>query len=88
MNNLVSADMEVGLIAISLNFRKIGEIKMANSQAANIFNYNKEEFLKVNVSCLMPSLISQHHDDYLRAFISFGNKKVNSDRRLLLGKKK
>ena len=41
MNNLVSADMEVGLIAISLNFRKIGEIKIANSQAANIFNYNK-----------------------------------------------
>lgn len=80
--------MEIGLIAISLNFRRIGEIKIANSQAANIFNYNKEEFLKVNVNTLMPSLISKHHDDYLKAFISYSGRKVNTDRRLLLGKKK
>lgn len=36
----------------------------------------------------MPDLFAKHHDDYLKAFLSNENKKVNNDRRLLLGKKR
>ena len=80
--------MEIGLIAISLNVKKLGEIKVANTQAANIFNYSKQEFLKTNVNSIMPSLIARHHDDFLKVFLVHQNKKVNTDRRLLIGRRK
>jgi hypothetical protein len=41
-----------------------------------------------SVDSIMPSIIAQHHDKFLRAFLENEKKKVNTDRRLLLGKKK
>lgn len=80
--------MEIGLVAISLNVKKLGEIKIANAQAANIFNYSKQEFLKTSVNSIMPSLIARYHDDFLKVFLVHSNKKVNTDRRPLIGRKK
>lgn len=36
----------------------------------------------------MPDIYAKHHDEFLKAFLLNENKKVNNDRRLLLGKKK
>ena len=44
--------------------------------------------MNVNVNNIMPSIFGQHHDNFLKAFVGNENKKVNTDRRLLLGKKK
>lgn len=85
---IVTVDMEMGLIAISLHVKKLGEIKLANTQAAYIFNYNKQDFLDINVNQIMPSLIGKHHDNFLKVFMINENKKVNTDRRLLVGRKK
>lgn len=34
----------------------------------------------------MPKLYSDHHDDYLLAFMKNKNKKVNTDERFMIGK--
>ena len=86
--NIVSADSETGLILLSLSEATIGQIKMANDQVGSIFNYNKRDLIKKKVNDLMPKLFSEHHDNYLFAFMKNRNKKVNTDERSLIGKDK
>lgn len=76
------------MVAISLNIKKLGEIKMANNQAANIFNYPKDEFLKMSVNTIMPQVFAKYHDEFLKVFLTNDKKKINIDKRLMLGKKK
>lgn len=84
----MSADSETGLVAISLNAKNLGKIKMVNNQAAILFNYQKQELEKLKVNDLMPRLFAQHHDEFLRVFLNFENKKVNTDNRLIIGRKR
>ena len=51
---LVSADSEIGLVAISLNSKSLGKIKLVNNQAAILFNYQRQELEKGRVNDLMP----------------------------------
>ena len=87
-NKVVAGDSETGLVAISLSSKCLGRIKLINNQAAVIFNYQRNEMEKLYVNKLMPKLYSDHHDDFLRVFLTYENKKVNTDNRLLIGKKK
>ena len=61
---------------------------MANDQVSSLFNYKKKDLLKKKVNDLMPRLFSDHHDNYLLAFMKNKNKKVNTDDRHLIGKDK
>lgn len=36
----------------------------------------------------MPSIFAKYHDDFLKVFLVNEQKKVNTDRRLIIGKKK
>ena len=74
------------MVAISLNSKCLGKIKLLNNQACNIFNYQKADMEKLSVNDIMPKLYSKYHDEFLRVFLTFENKKVNTDNRLLVGK--
>lgn len=44
--------------------------------------------MKINVNSIMPESFARYHDDFLKVFLVHENKKVNTDRRLLVGRKR
>ena len=84
----MSADTETALIVISLNVRQLGKIKLINNQACNMFSYYRGDMEKLYVNDIMPKLYSINHDEILKNFLTFENKKINTDNRLLCGKRK
>ncbi len=53
-----------------------GTIESANRACQTLFGYDPEELVGRNVNCLMPSPVAEEHDDYLRAYLQTGERKI------------
>ncbi|MYM22643.1 PAS domain S-box protein [Duganella sp. FT135W] len=64
---------------ITINSR--GVIEYVNRGAQELFGYRREQLLGRNVSMLMSSPDSEHHDAYIRAYLETGQSRVMNHRR-------
>ena len=65
-----------------------GIIEMANTAAAQLFEYSSEEMVSNNISMLMPNPYSREHDGYLRNYLTTGVAKIIGIGREVTGQKK
>jgi len=61
-----------GVVTIDSN----GRIQSINPACLNMFGYDEGELDGRNVRCLMPSPDADHHDDYLKRYLSSGKGKI------------
>ncbi len=73
-----------GIITIDVN----GIIEMANSAAAELFGYSKEEMLGNNIRMLMPSPYAGQHDSYISNYLRTGHAKIIGIGREVTGQRK
>jgi two-component system sensor kinase FixL len=60
-----------------------GIIEIASPSAEALFGYSAAEMVGRNVSMLMPPSHSVHHDDYLTAYLTSGERKVIGQTRMM-----
>lgn len=84
MLNAIIETATDGIIAIGEN----GIIELANSAAARLFGYEIGELTGNNVSLLMPSPHSEHHDGYIRRYLESGKARIIGIGREVEGRKK
>ena len=71
---------------ISIN--EAGMIETFNPAAQKMFGYDGEEIIGKSINTLMPAKHAKHHDDYLRNYLTSGNKKVIDKQVEVMGKRK
>jgi len=73
-----------GIITIDAS----GSIEGFNATASRIFGYTADEVRGKNVKMLMPHQYADHHDDYLKSYLTTGDKKVIGIGREVTGQRK
>jgi PAS domain S-box-containing protein len=79
--------MEAAVDAI-ISIDADGIIQTVNTAAVRLFGYAADEMIGHNVNMLMPSPYQEEHDDYLRRYVTTGQKKIIGIGREVLGLKK
>ncbi|EGR27581.1 PAS domain S-box family protein [Ichthyophthirius multifiliis] len=79
---------EDGIIFMTTEEEKLGQIMGCNLTAASLFGYQKAELINRNVNILQPYLYSKNHDDILKHYLENENKTYTPKDRLLYGKSK
>lgn len=74
----------VGIIVISDK----GTVRQVNPFAEDMFGYKADEILGNNVSMLMSSSESEHHDNYIDTYLRTGRKKIIGTNREISGQRK
>ncbi|MDP5137906.1 PAS domain S-box protein [Rheinheimera baltica] len=64
------------LVDAVITIDKKGQIVDVNQATCTMFGYSKDTMLGHNVSMLMPSAISQHHDSYMDNYVKSGVAKI------------
>ena len=59
----------IGFLIVSCNNLEIGKIKWCNKKISNILRYSKSDLSKLKINRLIPPIIAQRHNDFLKAFI-------------------
>lgn len=89
IDNLVNSETERGVITILLTESSLGNISSVNSQTCKIFGYSsRNEIVNLRVNDIMPSVISDIHDNILSTYLKNRYKQINQDQRLVFGKNK
>lgn len=65
-----------------------GTVTSFNAAACRLFGYDVDEVIGQNVKMLMPSEFAEHHDAYLRSYVTTGQRKIIGIGREVLGRKK
>lgn len=63
-------------MTISGSPHNLGTILSANTIACRLFGYARWQLVRRNVSCLVPSPLSEAHDAFLRAYLRTGEGNV------------
>jgi len=67
---------------------KRGNIIFFNEAAEEMFGYRKKQVLGKNVKILMPAATAEHHDGYLKKYLSSGEGEVMGKGRVVIAKKR
>ena len=62
------SNSEAGMILISGNKRNMGEILGANNETERLFGYSKSELLEGRVDKLMPAIIGNKHNEFIKNY--------------------
>jgi PAS domain S-box-containing protein len=83
LNAIVRSAVD-GIISIDVR----GVVETFNPAAESMFGYAAQEIIGRNISLLMAGHDRAHHDDYLRAYLSGGPKRVIGIGREIVGRRK
>ncbi len=75
-------------MTISGNYNNIGSIKNTNNEILRILEYSPSEIIGQNVSRLMPKVIADMHDIFLRNFLETGEQHVMWKERIVYAQSK
>jgi two-component system sensor kinase FixL len=67
---------------------EFGRIESLSATAERLFGYSMAEVAGSNVSRLMPSPYREQHDDYLKRYLSTGEKRIIGIGRIVVGQRK
>ncbi|EGR33844.1 PAS domain S-box family protein, partial [Ichthyophthirius multifiliis] len=81
-------NQEDGIIFITIEEEKLGQIIACNLNAGCLFGYQKEEIINKNVNLLQPFLYGKYHDDILKYFCDQENKQSVLKDKFIFGKNK
>ena len=68
--------------------KDIGNIVNANFETKHLFGYMASELKGKNVRMLMPKILSDNHDNFIRNYFETAKAKILEKQRLVIGKNK
>ena len=83
-NDKINMD-DVGSCVISADLLSLGKILNCNLQFGNIFKYEKDDLKMESINKLIPSYISDFHNDFLLRYLETGKKHIIDKNKLLFG---
>ncbi|EAS00830.2 PAS domain S-box protein (macronuclear) [Tetrahymena thermophila SB210] len=74
---------EDGMIFMTMEEDKIGQILTLNLSCSSMFGYSKTELLNKNVNILMPQIYQKHHEDILKRYVETNESTfINKDKQV------
>jgi PAS domain S-box-containing protein len=64
------------IVSISADPKKLGQILQVNATALRLLGYNKHDLVNRNVSMIIPTPFSLHHQTYLRRYLDLGDSAI------------
>jgi PAS domain S-box-containing protein len=64
------------MVILSAQMSNLGRIIHANDEIEALLGYKRSEILNKNVTCIMPRIIGQFHDGFIRRYLDSGVNRV------------
>ena len=73
------------IITVSGNYNSVGTVTNSNNEIQRILGYNKNEIIDQNINKIMPKVVSEIHDNFLKKFLdtSVAGSTINQERLVL-----
>ena len=83
-NGKINMD-EIGSCVISGDLMKLGNILHCNLQFGNIFKYEQKDLKMEKINKIIPSFISDFHNEFILRYLETGKSHISGKNRLLFG---
>lgn len=79
---------EDGIVFMTMEEERLGQIVSINLSCASLFGYSKTELLNKNVTNIQPIIYAKHHDDILKRYLETNETTISNKDKPLFGKNK